>query len=427
MMDQNSKDIKYDAIIIGGGPSGLTAAYFLANSGYKTILFERLPKKGILDHPCGSMICPIWKDITLERTSEGVYFKDVDFLFPNEMIIGSPGRREFTMPNGVKFGMNLEDPQEHLIFQLNKQKFLRALANRAEGAGANLVYGNTVSELIMKENSVSGVKVGDEVFRSSLVLSGEGLSRRFSQQAGLYESEEPHGYIMIYSVYVKNLNLTDEQLGQVAYFGGKASPVPRSSVTFHSYGKNKGIIFISVLLDEYEWSHEEPVEKYLNEAVEKIVYLKELTDQGKFYKRDACWIKLATPSRLVSDGFIAMGDSVAPLGHTSNLIAMLTGRKAAETAIECLSTKDCSLSMLTSYNKLLESDLFQGVKFEGHLISRLLGFSDEQLNTIGNVLEEADLSPFFIGSKWDRLKTSLKLLFNWNAIKNRKLVRKLLG
>jgi flavin-dependent dehydrogenase len=322
--------------------------------------------------------------------------------------------------------MNLEDPQEHLIFQLDKQKLLRALATRAEEVGANLVYGNTVSKLIMKENSVSGVKVGDEIFKSPIVLSGEGLSRRFSQQAGLYESQ-PHGYIMIYSIYVKSLNLTDEQLGQVAYFGGEASPVPRSSVTFHSYGNNKGIILISALLDEYEWSHEEPVEKYLNEAVEKIAYLKELTDQGKFYKRDACWIKLATPSRLVSNGFIAMGDSVAPLGHSSNHIAMLMGREAAETAIESLSKKDCSTSTLNSYNTWLESDLFQGVRFEGHLISTLLNFSDEQLNTIGNVLEGADLSPFYIGSKWDRLKASLKLLFNWNAIKNWKLVRKLLG
>jgi flavin-dependent dehydrogenase len=426
MTETNSRFNEYDAIIIGGGPSGLTAAYFLAKAGYDTVLFERLPKQGMLDHPCGAMVSPVDDYITFEQKDEGIYFNEVEFLFPNDMIIASPGKMEFKTPNGSAFGMNIDNPQEHLIFQINKQELLHSLAQRAENAGAELIYGTTVSKLVIKDDVIKGVHVGDKIIKAPLVLSGEGLSRRLTQQANLYDTD-PEGYIMIYSLYVKNVDLSREQLGQFGYFGGKASPVPQSSVTFHSLGHNRALILISVLLDEYKWPHEAPIKQYLNHTIDKIPLLKDITDEGKLYKKNACWIKLQTPSRLVRDGVIGMGDSVAPLGHSSNAIAMLMGQEAAQLAIKAHSHKNYSSSMLESYDEWLESELFQGVKFEGHLISTLLGFSDEQLNTIGNVLKGANLRPFFIGSKWDRLKASMKLLFNWNAIKNWTLVRKLLG
>ncbi len=41
----------YDIIIIGAGPAGLTAAYFLAKEGLDVVVFEKELKKGHLDHP----------------------------------------------------------------------------------------------------------------------------------------------------------------------------------------------------------------------------------------------------------------------------------------------------------------------------------------------------------------------------------------
>jgi len=424
MTTNNSKRKRYDVIIIGGGPSGLTAAYYSAKSGYNTVLFERLPKQGMLGHPCGSMVSPIPDYITFVRKEEGIYFNEVDFLFSNDMIIASPSRMEFHTPNGSEFGMKIDTPQERFIFQIDKQKLLQSLAQRAEKAGAELIYGRTVSKLVIKDDGVRGVQVGDAIIKAPLVLSGEGLSRRFTQQAQLYDGE-PEGYIMIYSLYVKNVDLSQEQLGKFGYFGGHASPVPHSSVMVHSLGHNKALILISVLLEEYRWPHEAPIEQYLNQTIDQIPLLKDITDEGKLYKKNACWIKLHSPSRLVRDGFIGMGDSVAPLGHSSITIAMLMGKEAAELAIEAHSNPDYSHSMLESYNEWLGSELFRRVEFEGTVIKSLLGFSDEQLNILGEAFEGFDLTPFFIGSKWDMIKASAKMMFRWKIIKNWKLIREL--
>ena len=37
---------RYDAIIVGGGHNGLTAAAYLARAGLSTLLLERLPNLG---------------------------------------------------------------------------------------------------------------------------------------------------------------------------------------------------------------------------------------------------------------------------------------------------------------------------------------------------------------------------------------------
>ncbi len=65
-------------IIIGGGPAGLSA-YYLAEYGFRTVLFER-KSKGELAHPCGCMVAPVKGYITFENQQNGIYYKEADFL-----------------------------------------------------------------------------------------------------------------------------------------------------------------------------------------------------------------------------------------------------------------------------------------------------------------------------------------------------------
>ncbi|TXT66217.1 MAG: hypothetical protein BAJALOKI3v1_40027 [Promethearchaeota archaeon] len=416
--------INHDVIIIGAGLAGLTAAYNLAKEEVDVKVFDRLPKSGILDHPCGCMVSPVPNSITFKNSSEGILYKEVDFLFTEDMILEYPGKMEFIMPNGCKFGMAIENPQDEQIFQIDKEKVLIELAERAEREGAQLEYGTNVSKLLIEKGQVKGILASGQQVRSHLVLSGEGLSRRFSYQAGLFDSD-PEAYIFSYAVHLLDLHLKKEEIGQIGYFGENLVQIPKSSVIFHSYGDDKALILISVLLDEYKWFFDKSVEEYLLNAISKVPFLEEIYKRGKAYEKNACWMKIAKPKKLVDHGFIGMGDSVAPLGHSSNSIAMLMGKEAANTAIEALQTQDYSYSALKSYNKWLESDLFGGVEFEAKLIMTLLNFSDSDLNKICNAFEGINLEPFFIGSRWDIIKASLKLLFKKRILKNWKLIRQL--
>ncbi len=59
-------------------------------------------------------------------------------------------------------------------------------------------------------------------------------------------------------------------------------------------------------------------------------------------------------------------------------------------------------------------------------ISEMLDFSDQELNTLDNVFSDIDLTPFFIGSKWDIFKATMKLMFKEGGIKKWKFLKRLL-
>ena len=64
---RNDNNIECDAIIIGGGPAGLTVAHYFAKAGMKAILFERLKEAGLLDHLCRRVVAPLKNQIHFKK------------------------------------------------------------------------------------------------------------------------------------------------------------------------------------------------------------------------------------------------------------------------------------------------------------------------------------------------------------------------
>lgn len=118
-----------DVVVVGAGPSGLTAAYFLAKGGLKTTVFERrlsfgggigggamLFHKLVIESPADEILREM--KIRLQRLEEGVYIVD-------------------------------------------SAEFMAKLASSAIDAGAKIIHGVTVDDVIFRENPlrVTGVAV----------------------------------------------------------------------------------------------------------------------------------------------------------------------------------------------------------------------------------------------------------------------------
>nr|MDO8098670.1 FAD-binding protein [Candidatus Njordarchaeota archaeon] len=417
---------KYDVVIIGGGLGGLTAAHFLARAGAKTLLLELLPKRGMSSHPCGCVVSPVRSYVTLVRQEAGIYFREVGFLFPNDVIVESPKlAMNFIGPDGTRFGMQAQFNEEFPIFQIDKEKVLRLLAERAGTAGAELRYGVHATHLVKADGFIKGVIADDEEIRSRVVISAEGLTRKFSNLACLY-SDVPSSCVHTVAVYLDNLELTVDDLGQRGFLGSAYTSLRRAGGFFHSFGPHKGMILLAVITPKEAWPYGKPITYYLAEYISRVPWLNKIYAQGTEVRKAGCRILVQRPKSLVANGFMGVGDTVAPMGHSANMIAMLMGKEAANVAIAALGRGDLSAKSLTSYNRWLRSDLFKGVEFEAKLITSLLNFSDQELNTLCDCLGDIDLEPFFLGSPLQQFWAGLKLILRSKTIKNWQVIRKIL-
>lgn len=412
----------YDAIIIGGGIAGLTAANRLAESGYSTVLFERMQRPGKAPHPCGCIVSPVRGHITLETTSEGIRFKETGFTFSDEMIFGRPRSVRYIGPDGAGFGMSVTKGMPP--FQVDNEMLLKTLAAGAREAGATLMYGQGVNGLIVDRGIVSGVRVGRDEVRSEVVISAEGISRKFCRDAGLYASE-PSTYLHMEAVCFKGLSFGEEEQGQLSAFGSNYTGIPSCSATFYSFGKDRGMVALTAAAGE-EWPYKRPIGDCLQEFVTRCKPIKRLVEKGVAYDKSGCRISVERPVSLTADGFIGAGDSIAPLGRSSIAIAMLMGMEAGDLAVKAIGRGDVSHAALSSYDRWLKSKLFSGVEMETRIMLSMLGMSDDELIRACHALEGLNLEPFFSGGGMEQAAAKAKLMARPDVIKDWKLVRSLI-
>jgi len=121
--------VENDVVIVGAGPSGMAAAYYLAKAGLKTVVFER-------------------------RLSFGGGIGGGAMLF-HKIIIESPAD-EILREMGIKL-IKVEEG----VYIVDTAEFMAKLAASTISAGAKIIHGITVDDVIFRENPlrVAGVAV----------------------------------------------------------------------------------------------------------------------------------------------------------------------------------------------------------------------------------------------------------------------------
>lgn len=129
-----------DVIVVGAGPAGLTASRYLAESGLKTVVFER-------------------------RLSFGGGIGGGGMQFPM-LIIQSPADEILREAE-----CNLKKYEED-VYLVNSAEMLAKLAYSAVKAGAHIVLGITVDDLIYRSEEEKIKIVGVVVQWTSVIMSG---------------------------------------------------------------------------------------------------------------------------------------------------------------------------------------------------------------------------------------------------------------
>ena len=176
----DEQDDVFDAIVVGGGLAGLSAAYTLAESGRSVLLLERGYYCGaknvtggrIYVAPIRDMLPGFWEKAPLERP---IVSEEICVMSPNDSVL-------------VQCGGQTLSKQPYQSYSICRGKFDKYFAKQASRKGVEIVTKSCVQQLIIENGAVKGVMVDGEELRAHVVILAEGVLGILAEQAGLRDS-----------------------------------------------------------------------------------------------------------------------------------------------------------------------------------------------------------------------------------------------
>lgn len=165
--------VSVDAIVVGGGPAGLSAALTMAQEGLEVILIERGEYAGsknvgglVYGTVLNELIPQAFQKAPIERP---VSRRSIAYLGEDQFMAMDWGADEWAKP-----------PFNN-TYIVNRSQFDRWFAKEVEKAGVNLIEGMVVDDLLYEgegpARKVAGVRLrGDEQFRAPVVVLAEGAN-----------------------------------------------------------------------------------------------------------------------------------------------------------------------------------------------------------------------------------------------------------
>ena len=199
--------IMYDAVIVGAGPSGCTAALYAHKYGLKILLLDKavFPRDKVCGDALSGKSVRILKELDLLEE-----VGDLDGSVINRLTFGSPKNKIFD----VYLRGKENNDQITKGFVIPRKIFDNFLFNKAD-AVTDTRQGFTVQDLIFENDSVAGVKGKTkdgsiQEIRAPLVLGCDGPTSIVARKLGVYEMEMEHTSVALRCYFEGVDGLTDQ-------------------------------------------------------------------------------------------------------------------------------------------------------------------------------------------------------------------------
>ncbi|MEM3447560.1 MAG: FAD-dependent oxidoreductase [Nitrososphaerota archaeon] len=369
--------LKPDVIVVGAGPAGLSAAYTLANNGLKVVVLERGRTPGS-------------KNLYGGR----VYSAPLEEIYPNfrnEAPIERWVKKEriSLMSKGELFTLEYNS-NDSTSFTAYLSKLTGWMAQKAEQAGAIVVTDVRVDGFFMEDGVVKGVRSGDDVLRSDVVVDAEGINRLLLERAGITRKLAARQVALGLKQVIKlDSQKIDERLGissndglawmligePTGYLPGGAFLYTNSSTI--SLGL---VIFLDAAISRIDQHVYELLEGLrLSPVMMNIIGDGTLLEYGAHLTPEA-GLSLC-PNKLYSDGLLIAGDAAGlllNLGYTIRGVdfAAYSGYLAAKAVIKAHENGDYSSMTLSYYQKLIEESFIMKEMKKHSDVSKLFGSNE---------------------------------------------------
>jgi len=327
--------MKYDVTIVGGGPAGSTAAKFLADKGFKTILIDK--NKFPRYKPCGG-------GIPIRLIDRFDYLKNTD-------LIESYSYGGYAYSPSLKYKLELIDSKP-IVAMVLRQKFDYGLIKIAKNSGTIVHEGKKVVDTKITEDVVKVFLDNGSAIVSEVVVGADGVWSTVAKKTGMHDNKRWLA-VCVLKEYKLDKSTVDK------YFGNNRCG--------HLYAKFEDIL-------GYGWIF--PKKEHINIGIGSIIkkddnskikvnlldYFKKFIDSLKKQKMIPGSLKTdgikggALPiyplKKTYSNRLVLVGDAagvINPLTGEGIYYAMSSGEIAANVVSEAIESEDTSENFLSRY------------------------------------------------------------------------------
>jgi len=362
-----AEEAKFEVIIVGAGPAGISAAITLARAGVEVVVLERGKSPGaknlfggiLFTTVLNKLIPNFWEQAPIERYMTK---KRISFLTEDSEVALELQSEKYKKP-----------PYNNSMTVL-RAKFDQWFASMAEKEGVQIFCDVVVDDFEWKDNKIIGVKTrgaseGEyDILYCDVVIDAEGANSLLAEKAGLRVNStmmNPKNRALAVKeilslpeeVILNRFNLSGMEGVSMEFFGESVKGM--MGYGFLYTNRSSISIGIGCMIDDFM--------KYNMSAYELLDHFKEHPCVAPYIRGtepveysahmipEENYDHLPTP---FGNGIILVGDAAGLLNnslhHEGTNLAMASGVAAAETIIEARKKKDYSAQSLSLYKTKLE-------------------------------------------------------------------------
>lgn len=366
--------MSYDVIVIGGGPSGSSAAKTAAENGLEVLLVEKRQEIG-----------------TPVRCAEGVSKESLSELvnIDQKWVAAEVGGAKVIAPDGTEINMTERMAGNEVGYVLERKIFDRHLARVASKAGADVIVKTTATGLERKgdELEVSFTKMGEEFTeRAKIVIGADGVESRVGKWAGIDTTLKRDELEVCVQYLMTNIDFNSSfcyfWFGRDIAPGGYAWLFPKGDST-----ANIGLGILPKLA-------EKPAKEYLDRLVE------DKFEDGKIIEMVAGGVPVkGSIDTAVADNVMLVGDAARhadPITGGGIINAMRGGSFAGSVAAGAVEGGNYSRKALRNYDDLWKNDFGKSLNRNKALQKKLINLDDRNLNMLAHSISGYDLEEFSV-------------------------------
>jgi electron transfer flavoprotein-quinone oxidoreductase len=345
---------KVKSIVVGAGPAGSACAYTLAKKGIEVVLLERGQAPGEKNVAGFVLFTPVLEYLIPDCRDKAPTERNITRLDT----IDTDGN-DYRISQNYFFGYR-NDP---ICFSAFRSKFDAWFAAEAVDAGADLVTGVTVTDLIVDDGRVVGIRAGEDELYADVVVGADGIHSIVAERSGLVDKRDTE---KLYLVVKEILDLPPDVINQrfrLAEDEGSTleGEFPLGVENLVTLYTNTDSVSMAVDCVVSDLTRERAKAHELLEEVKRHPYLQPLLAGASLREYQAHLETInrvpLRPERMYGDGVLLCGEAgkIIDIWGTGVPPAILSGMMAAQTVEMAINKNDYSARTLRRYVDFLDS------------------------------------------------------------------------